>query len=241
MRLVKRRWKRLMGITNNEITDFSKSMKDIAIFGAGGFGREIACLIKLINADSKELRWNFIGFFDDNPELKGTHNEYGEMLGGRDELNAWKTPIDVAIAIGNPSTLRKVKEGMSNPLVDFPNLIAPTTRFLDHDNVRMGKGNIICSNCLLSCNVTIGDFNILNGFVPVGHDTEMGNYNVVMPSVNISGGVKMGNENFLGVQSVVLQYVKIGNMVRLGANSVLMRNAKDGNLYMGNPATKVKL
>lgn len=216
-------------------------MKDIAVFGAGGFGKEVACLIKLINAESKEPQWNFIGFFDDNLKLKGTHNEYGEVLGGRDELNAWQKPIDVAIAIGSPSTLRTVTEGISNPIVDFPNLIAPTTLFLDKDNVRMGKGNIICSNCLLSCNVTIGDFNILNGFVPVGHDTEVGNYNVVMPSVNISGGVKIGNENFLGVQSVVLQYVKIGNMVRLGANSVLMRNAKDGNLYMGNPATKVKL
>lgn len=214
-------------------------MKDIAIYGAGGFGREIACLINLINKETP--RWNLIGFFDDDLNLKGTRNEYGEVLGGKDVLNKWERPLDVVIAIGSPTVLRKVAEGIQNPLVDFPNLIAPTSLFLDKDNVRMGKGNIICSNCLLSCNVTIGDFNILNGFVPVGHDTEMENYNVVMPSVNISGGVKMGNENFLGVQSVVLQYVKIGNMVRLGANSVLMRNAKDGNLYMGNPATKVKL
>lgn len=214
-------------------------MKDIAVFGAGGFGREVACLINLINKETP--RWNLIGFFDDDPNLKGARNEYGEVLGGKDVLNQWEKQLDVVIAIGSPTVLRTVAKGIQNPLVDFPNLIAPTALFLDKDNVRIGKGNIICSNCLLSCNVTIGDFNILNGFVPVGHDTEMGNYNVVMPSVNISGGVKMGNENFLGVQSVVLQYVKIGNMVRLGANSVLMRNAKDGNLYMGNPATKVKL
>ncbi len=214
-------------------------MKDIAIYGAGGFGREVACLINLIN--KKNPTWTLVGFFDDNPKLKGAHNEYGEVLGGGEELNSWETPLDVAIAIGNPSVLRKVAEGINNPLVDFPNLIAPTTLFLDRDNVRIGKGNIICSNCLISCNVTIGDFNILNGFVPVGHDTDIANYNVIMPSVNISGGVKMGNENFLGVQSVVLQYVKIGNLVRLGANSVLMRNAKDNLLYMGNPAVKMNL
>lgn len=213
-------------------------MKDIAIYGAGGFGREIACLINLINKETP--RWNLIGFFDDDPNLKGTRNEYGEVLGGKDVLNNWEKPLDVVIAIGSPTVLRKVAEGIQNPLVDFPNLIAPTALFLDKDNVRMGKGNIICSSCLISCNVTIGDFNIFNGHVPVGHDTEIGNYNVVMPSVNISGGVKMGDENFLGVQSVVLQYVKIGNLVRLGANSVLIRNAKDNLLYMGNPAVKVK-
>ena len=207
-------------------------MKDIAIYGAGGFGREVACLINLINKETQ--RWNLIGFFDDDPNLKGTRNEYGEVLGGKDVLNKWERPLDVAIAIGTPTVLKKVAEGILNPLVDFPTLIAPTALFLDKDNVRIGKGNIICSSCLISCNV-------LNGFVPVGHDTEIGNYNVVMPSVNISGGVKMGDENFLGVQSVVLQYVRIGNLVRLGANSVLMRNAKDNLLYMGNPAKKVEL
>ena len=214
-------------------------MKDIAIYGAGGFGREIACLIRLIN--EKSPRWNVIGFFDDDPTLKGKQNEYGKVLGGRDELNAWDQPLDVVVAIGSPAVLKKVVEGISNLNINFPNLIAPTVSFLDKDNVRLGKGNIICSNCLISCNVTIGDFNIFNGFVPIGHDTEIGNYNVVMPSVNISGGVKMGDENFLGVQSVVLQYVKMGNLVRLGANSVMMRNAKDGQLYMGNPAVKMKL
>lgn len=214
-------------------------MKDIAIFGAGGFGREVACLIKLINKENP--RWNLIGFFDDDSNLNGTRNEYGEVLGGKDLLNQWEKPLDVVIAIGSPRVLRAVAEGIHNSLVDFPNLIAPTALFLDKDNVRIGKGNIICSRCLISCKVTIGDFNILNGNVPVGHDTEIGNYNVVMPSVNISGGVKMGDENFLGVQSVVLQYVKIGNLVRLGANSVLMRNAKDNLLYMGNPAVKMKL
>ena len=214
-------------------------MKDIAIYGAGGFGREVACLINLINRETP--KWNLIGFFDDDPNLKGTHNEYGEVLGGKDVLNQWEKQLDVVIAIGSPTVLRTVAKGIQNPLVDFPNLIAPTALFLDKDNVRIGKGNIICSSCLISCNVTIGDFNIFNGHVPVGHDTEIGNYNVVMPSVNISGGVKMGDENFLGVQSVVLQYVKIGNLVRLGANSVLMRNAKDNLLYMGNPAVKMKL
>ena len=65
-------------------------MKDIAIYGAGGFGREVACLIRIINESLDEPRWKVIGFFDDNPDLKGTKNEYGTVLGGRDELNKWE-------------------------------------------------------------------------------------------------------------------------------------------------------
>ncbi|MCF0182458.1 MAG: hypothetical protein HUK11_09465 [Muribaculaceae bacterium] len=33
-------------------------MKDIAIYGAGGFGREVYCLIKKINDAAQEPRWN---------------------------------------------------------------------------------------------------------------------------------------------------------------------------------------
>ena len=40
-------------------------MKDIAIYGAGGFGKEVACLIKRIN--EQEPTWKLVGFFDDNP------------------------------------------------------------------------------------------------------------------------------------------------------------------------------
>lgn len=214
-------------------------MKDIAIFGAGGFGREVACLINLINRETPT--WNLIGFFDDNPKLKGTKNEYGMVLGGIDVLNAWDTALDIAIAIGNPKMIEGVVGRIDNANIDFPNIIAPSTIWLDRDNVKMGKGNIICSSCMVSCKVEIGDFNIFNGQIPIGHDCVIGNCNVVMPSVNISGGVRMGNGNFLGVQSVVLQYLKIGNYVRLGANSVMMRNAKDDTLYLGNPAKKMDL
>lgn len=36
-------------------------MRDIAIFGAGGFGREVACLIRMINESRLEPEWKMIG------------------------------------------------------------------------------------------------------------------------------------------------------------------------------------
>lgn len=216
-------------------------MKDIAVFGAGGFGREVACLIRIINESLEEPRWNFIGFFDDNVELKGTCNEYGEVLGGKDVLNQWGTPLDIAIAIGSPAVVQKVAENINNPNVDFPNLIAPTVTIFDENNYKIGKGNIICTNSLISCNVTIGNFNLLNGYITIGHDATMGSYNVIMPSVNISGGVLIGNRNFMGLQSAVLQYLKVGNDTRIGAGAIIMRSTKDGYLYVGVPAKKVEL
>ncbi len=212
-------------------------MKNISIYGAGGFGREVACLIRIIN--EKNPTWNLIGFFDDGIE-KGTKNEYGEVLGGITEVNNFSEPLAIVIAIANPKIVSKIVTNITNLNVDFPNLISPDLIYLDEDNVTLGKGNIICSGCLISCNVKIGDFNILNGFIPVGHDTVIGNFNSIMPSVRISGEVTIGDRNFFGVGSIVLQQIKIGNDTTVGANSLILRKTKDGMTYVGSPATIIK-
>lgn len=208
-------------------------MKDIAIFGAGGFGREIACLIKTIN--NVNHTWNLIGFFDDGLE-KDSQEQYGPVLGGIDELNKWDKPISLIIAIGKPATVKEVVEKIDNTNVDFPNIISPEVFFMDIASVSMGHGNIICPFSLVSCNVKLGNFNLLNVYTQVGHDCEMGDYNIVMPSVNISGGLRIGNCNLFGVKSTVTQYKKIGNHVVIAPGAVMMRNGKDGKMYSGNPA-----
>lgn len=214
-------------------------MKDIVIYGAGGFGREIACLLNTINEQNPE--WNFMGFLDDNESLWGSKNEYGTVLGGSDWLNQYDKPLAVAIAVGNPSAVIAITGKIVNPKVSYPNIYAPTVTFLDRKSLEIGQGNIFCYGCFVSCHVKIGSFNLFNGNITIGHDANLGDCNVIMPACNISGGVIMGNGNFLGVQSVILQYIKIGNNTRIGANSVVMRKTKDGFLYIGNPAKRMEI
>lgn len=214
-------------------------MKDIAIFGAGGFGREVACLIKRIN--QVKPTWNFIGFFDDNEALRGTRNEYGEVLGSMKDLNAWNKELSLALGIGSPRAVNAVVGKITNEKLDFPNLLDPTVLIADRDFVKLGKGNIFASNCIISIAVTVGDFNTFNNNTVLGHDDQVGSFNSFMPNVNISGGVTIGDRNFFGVKSTVLQYLKVGNDTTIGGNALVIRNTKDGFLYIGNPAKKMEL
>lgn len=213
-------------------------MKDIAIYGAGGFGREVACLLQRINKEVSQ-QWNFIGFFDDGV-ASGTKNEYGEILGNIEKLNKWNQPLAIVFAIGSPKIVELLYSKVNNDKVYFPNILAPDTLFLDSENVRLGKGNVICSRCLISCNVEIGNFNTLNGYITVGHDSVIGNFNSIMPATKISGGVTMGDRNFLGVNSVILQYKSLCDDNVIGASSVVLRNIKSPGTYVGNPAIKIK-
>ena len=214
-------------------------MKDIAIYGAGGFGREVACLIKRINDETPT--WNLVGFFDDNPSLRGQMiSHYGTCLGCIEDLNAYTNPLYITIPIGNPSIVKQIVGKITNQNISFPNLIHPTFKLADENAFKIGEGNIIQGECSASCDVEFGDFNVLNGNVVFGHDAKVGSFNTFMPATRISGEVHIGDENFFGVGSIVLQHIKIGNNVRLGAGSVMMTKPKDGNLYIGNPAAKFK-
>ena len=213
-------------------------MKDIAIFGAGGFGREVASLINRINDTNPS--WNIIGFFDDGVETGVRVCHYGYVLGGMTELNAWETPLDVAIAIGNPKSLHGVVERITNSKVSFPNVIAPNFGVSDKVTFSIGEGNIIGSGCAVSVDVKIGNYNIFNADVIMGHDTQIGNYNVLMPDIRVSGEVSIGEENLIGVGSIILQQIKVGKNVHLGAGAVLMTKPKDGGTYIGNPAKLFK-
>ena len=209
-------------------------MKDIVIYGAGGFGREIACLLNRINSCSST--WNLVGFIDDGIEV-GTKNEYGKVLGGVEYLNEVTSPINVVMSIGKPQTVKTIIEKITNPLVEFPNIIAPDVVIMDPDNLTIGKGNVFCTGCLVSCNTQIGDFNSFNDYVSIGHDTVIGNYNAFMTATRVSGIVTIGDCNFFGVNSCMVQGVKIGNNTTLAAGSALIRRTKDGYTYIGVPAT----
>lgn len=213
-------------------------VKDIAIYGFGGFGREVACIINAINDVTPT--WNIVGFFDDGVTA-GTSCKYGQVLGTMDALNNWPTELNVVFAIGSGKIVNLLFSRVTNTRISFPNIIAPNVQFFDAEDFTIGKGNIITFGCRISTGVSIGNFNILNGCVSLGHDVAMGDYNVMFPETRIAGMSTIGNRNFFGAKSFVAQMLTIPDDVRLSAGGILLTRPKGGNLYMGNPARIVKI
>lgn len=214
-------------------------MKKIAIYGASGFGKEVACVINKIN--SKTSSWNIIGFFDDGI-LKGKQiSHFGPVLGNIDDLNSWPKLLSIVFAIGDPQKIKFLVEKIGNPNVDFPNIIHPESAMADPQTLCMGRGNLITRGCTFSCDVKIGDFNQFNSISALAHDVVVGSFNVFMPLSRVSGEVKIGDCNFFGINSIMLQRITIGNNTRIGAGSIVISKTKDGYLYMGNPAKRTNL
>ena len=100
-------------------------MKDIAIYGFGGFGREIACVINAINQATPT--WNFIGYFDDGHSV-GEANKYGRVLGNMETVNQYNgSPLAIVMAIASPAVLQNITGKIHNPCIYFPKKLALPT------------------------------------------------------------------------------------------------------------------
>lgn len=212
-------------------------MKDIAIFGVGGFGREVLALIKDIN--KVKPTWNIVGFFDDGYEKGLTINGY-PTSGTAEDLNKWDKEIAIAISIGNPVIKKKILDKIHNPQVSYPTLIHPTAWIGDDDFVEIGKGCIICAGNLITTNIKIQDFVILNLGCTVGHDTVIKDYSAFMPSVNISGEVTIGEGVYVGTGAKIINQLEIGDYAIIGAGAVVAKSIPPRCTAVGVPAKPIK-
>ncbi len=207
-------------------------MKDIAIYGAGGFGREVALLIEQINNESK--KWNFIGFIDDDP----THNAKVPFLGSGEAANRTLNNVSIAVAIANSSSRAKIVSGLTNRTFDFPVLSHPGANLGSTSN-HFGRGTIITDGVILTTGIFIGEFVIVNLATTIGHDVHIGDYCSVMPGTNLSGNVKVGSGSLIGTGAKVLQNITIGENVRVGAGAVVVRHVADHQTVVGIPAKPI--
>lgn len=211
-------------------------MEKIVIIGAGGFGREVKMLIDQINL--KENKYEFLGFYDDGFE-KGTSINYNEVLGSIDDLAKIDYKINVVVAIGSPDIKRKIVEKLINPNISFPTLIHPSV-LIGSEFVSIGKGCIICAGNIITCNIEIKDFVILNLMCTVGHDTTIHSYASFMPSVNISGEVVIHEEVYVGTGAKIINQLEIGKQTIVGAGAVVSKSLPERCTAVGIPAKPFK-
>ena len=214
-------------------------MKDIVIIGAGGFGREVQWLIERINDSSrKDSRWNILGYIDDNVEAGTEINGY-QVLGNVEYLLSTTTPLAATCAIG----ASKIREKIISKLraqgnLFFPNLIDPSV--LHSDLVQIGEGNIICAGTILTVNIQIADFCIVNLDCTIGHDDVLDSFVTIYPSVNVSGCVHVGKCAELGTGTQIIQGKNIGSGTIIGAGAVVVKDMPNECTAVGSPCKPIK-
>ena len=116
----------------------------------------------------------------------------------------------------------------------------PSVLIGSKEYVRIGKGCIICAANIITTNIEIGDFTILNLACTVGHDTIIGDYASFMPSVNISGEVIVSECVYVGTGAKIINQLEIGACTIVGAGAVVAKSLPSDCTAVGVPARVIK-
>lgn len=215
----------------------------LAIFGAGGLGREVLVLAHQIN--EAVLTWELFGFFDDQapaaPKSLGLpyRGTSADLIAFGQNLTA--QPLHVAVAVGRSQSraavvarLRPVGTGLH-----FPTLIHPAVARQPYQHLHFGEGCIIQQGCILTTDSRLGDFVLLNLGCTVGHDAVLEDFCSLMPHANVGGAAHLAVGVYLGTNATVIQGVRVGTQTIVGAGAVAIRDLPAHVTAVGVPARAI--
>ena len=211
------------------------------IFGSSGFAREVDWLIdEIFRFSNLDFRPHFFVTADSNAQTGQIENiisetEFFERYADKE--------IRCFLGIGSPMIKKKIHEKirLSATKAEFPNLIHPSVVFdKRRGKVKMGIGNIICANNIITTDVTISDFVTLNLSCTVGHDCFIDSYTTISPGVNLSGRVDLEQGVYIGTGARIIEGLRIAQTAIVGAGATVVSDIPEAGTYVGTPAKKIK-
>ena len=209
-------------------------MKDIVIIGAGGFGREVAWLIEDINQERPQ--WNILGFIDDNETAQRKQVGKYTVIGTTDYLA--DKELHVVIAIANPTIRRIIYNRLKHTKNMFPTLIHPSVMY--SKTVTFCQGVVVSAGTILTVNIIIDDFVLIDRLNNIGHDTRIESFSTLLPSTTVSGNVHIEKNVLIGTGTTIIQELSVGKNTIIGAGSVVIKDIPKDCTAVGVPAKPIK-
>lgn len=206
----------------------------LAIYGCGGYGREILLEAKNLYSDQ-----DFI-FVESSPAEESVS---GIRVVSHSELVKDFKNYRFIIGVSD----HKARKRISMELLDAG--LKPHSHFSDSSIVNskknIGEGVIFNSMSMITDNVKIGKFCQFNIYSYVAHDCTIGNYVTFAPKVSCNGNVIIKDNAYIGTGAVIKQGtaekpIVIGESSIVGMGAIVTKDVMDGETVIGNPAKPFK-
>ena len=210
--------------------------RELLIFGAGGFGREVASWAG--RAEWRGEGFVVAAFIDDNASAA--------ELNGRPVLTIEQAAAEhpgayVIATVGDPRLReRLIGKAVGAGLVATAPLVHPNVEY-DPEYVSFAEGVVVCAGSILTVNIAVRAHAQINLDCTVGHDAVIGSYSTLSPGVHISGNVTLERYSFMGTGAVTVNGMPgkpllIGEGAVVGAGAVVTRDVPGGVTVTGVPA-----
>ncbi|MEV4489505.1 NeuD/PglB/VioB family sugar acetyltransferase [Micromonospora coxensis] len=211
---------------------------DIVVVGCGGHGREIADIVRAINAAAPGTPpWRLVGFVDDDPSetnRKRLRSFGAPHLGPVSVLGEVSPTTHVVLGIGDPRIRQLVDRrvrpfGLPSPLLVHPDAtVGP--------DLVSAEGLVVFAGARITTNVTAGRHVHVNQNATVAHDCDLGDFVSVHPMGTVSGDCALETGALVGAGAVVLPGLRIGAGATVGAGACVVRDVPPHTVVKGVPA-----
>jgi len=206
----------------------------IAVFGAGGFAREVAWLAEVCG-------YRVSCFVDDDPTKIGRVLNELPIL-SLDECATKFPDVRVSAGIGSPQSRKAIMDRVAGRGLEICTLIHP--RVERSRWITFGAGVVICAGNILTTNIAVGNHVQINLDCTVGHDVQLADYATLAPGVHVSGFVHIGYGAYVGTGATIIngtrdQPLTIGAGAVVGAGACVTRSVDENVTVVGVPAKPV--
>ena len=204
-------------------------MLNIIIVGAGGCGREVYEMAKVVfPVEEYENK----GFLSDDLEALGDLQLDVPILSTI--VDYQPQPADrFLLAIGDVQGRRKVALALKERGAQFLTLVHPRAEI--SESAELGEGVIVYPFAFVSCQVKLDDFCLLNAYAGCGHDAQVGAFSVLCPYAAVLGGAVLAEMVFLATHVTVAPKKRVGIGAVVSANTSVLRNVPAEGFVCGVP------
>ena len=210
-------------------------MNKLAIFGTGGFAKELLDLaidqgyvdICFLETETYHQQ-SFLGF----PVLA-------------ESAVVTQSEVDFVIGIADPKIRKKIYDYYPN--LYYPNLVhsQASLGYGVQEILENSQGVIVAAGARVTNSCQFGDFIIISFNSTVGHDCKFDSYVSIMPGENISGWVQLEAGVYIGTNATILpgnldKPKILGEYSMIGAGAVVLKNTLAHTTYIGAPAKELK-
>jgi sugar O-acyltransferase (sialic acid O-acetyltransferase NeuD family) len=209
---------------------------EIAIYGSGGFGREVAWLVE--SCCDQEDHLEVVCFIDDDEAACSKVVNSIPVMKLKEAFSRFPS-AKVVGGVGDPKVRQRLMEKAQAIGFEFATVIHP--RVERSRWVEIGAGTVICAGNILTTNITFGRHVQINLDCTIGHDVFMGDYVTLAPGVHISGCVHLGSRVYVGTGAVIINGtqkhpITIGDDAIIGAGACVTKSVPAGLTVVGVPA-----
>ncbi|MBN1470745.1 MAG: acetyltransferase [Syntrophaceae bacterium] len=212
----------------------------LAVYGAGGFGREVAWLAQSVLVKNQKLE--IVCFIDDDPKICGMQLNDLKVMSLSQAKKAY-ADLFVVSGIGVPKIREKTIKKAIAADFRFATLIHPNVEMSKW--IEIGEGAVICAGNILTTNISLGKHVQINLDCTIGHDVVMEDYATLAPGVHLSGYVHVGKRAYIGTGAVIINGIQgnpivIGDDAVVGAGACVTQSIPPGETWVGVPARPIR-